>query len=121
MFSGAKTFVKFGRRHYEEQFYEVILNLDWCLKRRCILKMFLIWGSGGRLVQWSRTICAILVEGIMRNNSLNLYRIWASGSGGDVVKVFLFWSSGGSPVQWSKTICAILKGGMIKNINVLLF
>ena len=35
--------------------------------------------------QWSRTICAILVKGIMRNNSVYLIQIWASGSGGDVV------------------------------------
>ena len=33
----------------------------------------------------SVTICAILVEGIMRNNSVKLFLIWVSGSGGDVV------------------------------------
>ena len=27
--------------------------------------MFLIWNSSGAFVQWSRSICAILVEGIM--------------------------------------------------------
>ena len=26
-----------------------------------------------------------LVEGIMRNNSVNLFRIWVTGLGGDVV------------------------------------
>ena len=35
----------------------------------------------------SGTICANLVEGIMRNNSVKLLLIWASGS--DVVKRFL--------------------------------
>ena len=35
--------------------------------------------------QWSKTICAILVEGIMRNNSVKLFQIWTSGSGGDGV------------------------------------
>ena len=39
------------------------------------------------MVQWSETICAILVEGIMRNNSVNLFRIWASGSGDVVYKI----------------------------------
>ena len=32
-------------------------------------KIFLIWSSGSPFVQWSGTICAILVESIMRNNS----------------------------------------------------
>ena len=30
-------------------------------------KRFLIWSSGSPPVQWSRTICAILKEGIMTN------------------------------------------------------
>ena len=29
----------------------------------------------------------------MRNNSVNLFQIWASGSGGDVVKKILIWIS----------------------------
>ena len=74
----------FGRGHQEEQFCENILNLDQWLWR-CLLKIFLIWSSCSRFSQRSRTICAILVEGIMRNNSVNLFRIWASDSGGDVV------------------------------------
>ena len=36
-------------------------------------------------VQWSRTICAILDEGIKRNDSMKLFRILTSGSGGDVI------------------------------------
>ena len=52
--------------------------------KRCRLKIFLIWSPGGPFVQRSGTICAILVEGIRRNNSVKLFRIWASGSGGDV-------------------------------------
>ena len=47
--------------------------------------IFLIWSSGDHFVQRSGTICAILVEGIMRNNSVNFFGIWASGSGGDVL------------------------------------
>ena len=74
---------KFGRGYYEEQFCEIILNFGQWFRRRCILKIFLIWSSGSPFVQWSRTICAILIEGIMRNNSVKLFWIWTSGSGGD--------------------------------------
>ena len=74
----------FGRRHHEEHFCEIILNLDQWFMRKCCLKIFFIWSSGGPFVQRSGTICAISVEGIMRNNSVKLFRIWASGSG-DVV------------------------------------
>ena len=62
----------FGRRHYEEQFCEIILNLDQWFRRSC-LKKFLIWSSDSPFVQRSGTICAILVEGIMRNNSVKLF------------------------------------------------
>ena len=75
----------YGRMHHQEQFCKIILNLNQWFRRRCSLKIFLIWSSGSRFVQSSRTICAILVEGIMRNNSMNLFQIWARGSGGDVV------------------------------------
>ena len=60
-------------------------NLDQWFKR-CRLKIFLIWSSNGPFVQWSRTICAILVESIMRTNSVNLFPTWAGGSGGDAVE-----------------------------------
>ena len=48
-------------------------------------KIFLIWSSGGPPVQWSKTIYAILKEGIKGNIRMKLYGILASGSGGDVV------------------------------------
>ena len=64
---------KFSRGYYEEQFCEIILNLDQWFRRRCLLKIFLIWSSAGAFVQWSGTICAILVEGIMKNNSVQLF------------------------------------------------
>ena len=60
----------FGKGHNEEQFYELILNLDkWF--RRCLKKIFLIWSSDGPFVQRSGTICAILKESIMRNVYVN--------------------------------------------------
>ena len=60
----------FNRRHHEKQFCEIILLLDQWFRRKCHLKVFLIWSSGSLFVQRSVTICAILVEGIMRNNSV---------------------------------------------------
>ena len=62
LLSGAKPFVQFSRGYYEEQFSEIILNLDKWFRRRCLLKIFLIWSSGDPFVQRSRTICASLVE-----------------------------------------------------------
>ena len=70
----------FGRRH-EEQFCEIILNLDQWFRRSCILKIFLIRSSGSPFFQQSGTICTILVEGIKRNNYMKLFLIWTSGSG----------------------------------------
>ena len=37
----------FGRRHHKEQFCEIILNLDRCFRKKCHLKIFLIWRPGG--------------------------------------------------------------------------
>ena len=63
----------FGRGHHEEQFCEIVLNLDQWFRRRCRLKTFLIKNSGGPFVQWCGTVCVILVESIMRNNFVKLF------------------------------------------------
>ena len=52
----------FERRHHAEQSYEITLNLDQWFRRKCCLKIFLIWSSGSPFAQWSVTICAIFVE-----------------------------------------------------------
>ena len=62
-----------GRRHHEEQPCEISLNLDQRFRRKCRLKLSLIWSSVSPFVQWSVTICAILVEGIKRNSSVKLF------------------------------------------------
>ena len=49
-----------------------------------LIKRFLIRSFGGPPVQWSRTIYAILKEGITGNIHVKLNEIWTSGSG-DVV------------------------------------
>ena len=65
--------LNFGRQYHEEKICEIILNLDQWFRRKCRLKDFLIWISGSPFVQQSVTICAILVEGIMRNISVKLF------------------------------------------------
>ena len=42
--------------------------------KRCCLKIFLIYSSDSTFVWHSRIICAILVEGIMRNISVKLLK-----------------------------------------------
>ena len=59
----------FSRGYHEEQLCEIIMNLHQWFRRRCLLKIFLIWSSGSPFVQRSGTICAILLWGIKRNNS----------------------------------------------------
>ena len=67
-FSRAEPLCNFGRRHHEEQFFEIILNLDqWFRRRR--LKIILILSPGGPFVHQSGTFCAILVEGLIRNRA----------------------------------------------------
>ena len=63
----------FGRRHHEEKFYEIILNLNQWFRRRCYLNIVLIRSFGRSFVQQSRIFCEILVEGIMRNISVKLF------------------------------------------------
>ena len=48
----------FGRGYDEEQFCEIILNLDQWFRRRCLLIIFLIGSFGGHFVQ-RRGTCAV--------------------------------------------------------------
>ena len=73
LFSRPKPFSNFGRRYHEEQFCEIILHLDQWFRRNCRSKVFLIWISSSHFVQHSVTICAVLLEGIMRNKSVNFF------------------------------------------------
>ena len=108
----------FGRGYQEEQFCEIILKLDHWFSRRYILKIFHIWSSGGPFVQWSGTICAILVEGIMRaflEIILNLDQWFRRRCR---LKTFLIWSSGGPFVHRNETICATLVEDIMRNNSV---
>ena len=79
MFSGAEPLVQ-----HEEQFCEIILDLDHRFKR-CRLNIFSS-STLTALIQQIGTICESLVEGIIGNNSAKLIRIWISGSE-DVYKI----------------------------------
>ena len=68
-----KHLCNFGRMHHEEQFYGIILNLDQWFRMKCRLNIYLIWSSGSPFVQRTGSICVILVEGIMRKNSVKLF------------------------------------------------
>ena len=57
----------------EEQYCEIILNLDQWFRRICCLKTFLIWSSRGPFVRQSGTICAVLVGDITKNNSVKIF------------------------------------------------
>ena len=65
------------RNNYSE--FEPVVQEEMSLKYISYLEL---WQP---LVHWSGTICAILVEGIMGNNSVKLFCIWTSGSARDVV------------------------------------
>ena len=62
----------FGRSHQKEQFCEIILNLVQWFRRRCRLNISYLelWRP---IAQRSQTMCAILVEGTMKNNSVKLF------------------------------------------------
>ena len=60
----------FGKGPYEEHFCEIILNLDQWPRRRYYLNIFVIESSGIHFVLQSETICAMLVESIMRKISV---------------------------------------------------
>ena len=92
----------FGLRYHEEGFCEIIMNLDQWFRRKCHLKIFLIWSSDGPYVQRSVTICAILVECILINNYVKLFFEFGSVVQEEMTfKIFLIWSSGGHPVRLS--------------------
>ena len=75
----------FGRGYPEEQFYKKYFEFGPVVQEEITFERFLIWSSGSHPAQWSRTIYAIFVKSSVRNNPVNLFFIWTSGSGGDVV------------------------------------
>ena len=64
-------------------------KLDQRFKRICRLKIIRVYCSGDHFVRRSGPIYAVVVESIMWNVSVKLFRIQTSSSGGDEVKYFL--------------------------------
>ena len=98
------------RRHQEEQPSEIILNLDQWLRRKCHLKVFLIWSSGSPFVQGLKHLCHFgrgYQEEQFCEITLNLGQWFRRKY---CLKAFLIWISSSPFVQWSVTICAILVG-----------
>ena len=69
LFSGAEPLCNFGRRHHEKQFCKNYFEFGPVVQEETSFKIFLIWSSGGPFVHRRGTICAILVEGIVRNRA----------------------------------------------------
>ena len=65
-----------------------LFKLGSVVEEEMSFKSFIIWGSGGPPVQWSRTIYAMLKEAIMGNIHVMLYEIRISGSGVDAVSSY---------------------------------
>ena len=62
----------FIRGQYEEHFWRNYFEFALVVQEM-LLKDISIFSSGGHFVQQSITVCAILVEGIMRNISVKLF------------------------------------------------
>ena len=79
---------------------------------------YLIWSSGGPLIQQSRTICNFhrgYYKEQFCETGLNLDQWFRRKC---PIKIFLILSSGGPFVQWGGTICAILVEGIKRNNSV---
>ena len=72
--------------------------------------------------QQSGTICAILVKGIIRNNSVKLYSIWTSGSRENVIKRHYLSKALTAPLfGGAKPFVQRVVEGIIRNNSVKLF
>ena len=63
---------RFVRGYHEERLRKISLKLDQWSSRRCYLNISPFYGFGSLFVQRSGTICAILLKGIIRSNSVKL-------------------------------------------------
>ena len=98
----------FGKRHVEEQFCDIISNLDQWF-RRCCLKIFLIWSSGGPFCSVEPNYLCNFGKGQYEEHScgiiLNLDQWFRRKCH---YKTFLIKRSGSPFVRRSRTFCAIL-------------
>ena len=105
----------FGRSHHEEQFCEIILNLDQWFRSRCLIKMFLIWSSEGHFVQLSGTI---FVRGIKWNKFFEIILSFGPVVQEEISLKDISYIELCQPLfQQSKIICAILEEGIMSIVR----
>ena len=92
LISGVEPFVQFWKRVLWETILWNHFEFGPVVQEEMSFEWFLIWSSGGSLVQWRQTIYAILKEGIMRKFHVMLYEIWTNGQGGDVIYRKWLWT-----------------------------
>ena len=113
-----KYLCNFSREYYEEQFCEIIFNLDQWFRRKCLLTIFFIWSTDGTFVQQGRPNLCNFSRGYQEENFceiiLNLNQWFRRRC---CLKIFLIWCSGSPFVQRSRTICAIFEKGIMRNYS----
>ena len=97
----------------------IFFKIHALAKEEKLFEGFSIFSSGGNLVQWGRTVLAILVESYPRNLPVKLFQNLSSRR--SRLKFFSIYSPGGHFVQRSGTIWVILVEGQPRNISVKLF
>ena len=75
----------FSRELPKEPSHEIISKSVHRFSSRSRLKLFSIYSPGGYIVQWSRTIWAILVESLQKNISVKLFQNLFTGLAVEIV------------------------------------
>ena len=65
----------FGGRRHGKYLCEIILKLNHSIIHTILFKDFSMFNSGCYFLQWCRTICAILVERIMKYICIIIFKI----------------------------------------------
>ena len=79
LFNIAESFEQFWKRVTQETFLYNYLKIHLLVQEKKSFKSFSIFKSGGHLVQQSRTVSAILVEGHPRNLPVKLFQNRCNG------------------------------------------
>ena len=88
----------------------------WLVANEISVKDISNFSSSGHVVQLNCRLWSILVEDIMRNNTVKLFWIWTSGSGEDVfLRIFSSRALVSPLICRVGTICAILVEDIMRN------
>ena len=79
LFSAAEPFCYFGEGHYDKQFCEIHLEFGPVVQEKMPFKDISYLELWRPFCSAERDICAMLVKGIKRNNSVKLFLIWTRG------------------------------------------